>query len=60
MTFIAMIDIGVQTHRNKSSYPTNTKDKFLSQPVFVISAVKIMSNGSVFRQIIVKICIKKN
>ena len=60
MSFIAVKDIRFQTHCNQSSDTTYPQDQFLSQPVFIVAAIEIMCNSSVFRQIVIKISIKKN
>src|SRR5450759_1568271 len=60
MSFVAVIEIRFQSQSFKSSYSTNPENKFLPQPVFIISTIKVMRNCPVFSYIIIKICVKKN
>src|SRR5450759_3921607 len=60
MSFVAVIEIRFQSQSFKGSYSANPENKFLPQPVFIITTIKVVSYCSILRRIIIKICIKKD
>ena len=60
VTFVVVINSWIESHRAEGPYATDTEKEFLLNPVFPVTAIKLMGNTAVFRCIVLKVGIEKN